>query len=176
MAVFDGLSFFPFQMPMLALRIDPENTTAFHAETEEKVLAAFKPSLVTKLDLKEFKVLCVIAARCHSKTSPESHSAWITNKFIQEFSGLRQSEVDEAVNGLAEDWKLIRFHKPTPKAVRRRYWLTTLDGEAFHGQPVHTHENKPANVKAGYKGTRKAKATVTEEDVPKGKWLVSSVK
>ena len=169
MAVFDGNSFFPVPMALLAERVDSDNTSvAFHSRSEKDVLAAFKLARpVSTLRVNEFKVYWVISARCHNRTKPDIHSAWITNAFIQEFSGLRQSEVDSAIDGLVE-LKLVRVHKPSPKAQKRRYWLTSLDGEPYSGQPVLTGDNKPQHVKERYKGPRKSKAEEVERGYKAG--------
>jgi DNA-binding MarR family transcriptional regulator len=151
-AIFDGAAFVPFSLAILAERIDPDSTaTTFHAHGEDEVKKTFKRALtITSLKRNEWRVYAVIASRAHSRTKPDAHSAWITNRFIQEYADLRQSEVDAAVKGLVE-LGLVEVGKTSERALKRRYWLTrqNRDGKAerYTGEAVSTHAEKPMSVK-----------------------------
>jgi hypothetical protein len=149
---------------------------AFQLASEEKLMKSPKGGLFQTLSQNEWRVLTVIAARCGNKET--GHSKYISNEFIRHFTKLRQDQFDIIRASLeSDDCKLFRSER-SENGRGRTYWMLDEDGQPYDGATVWDEHRRASQVTSSREAgqRRKAKPSDAEEDIPKGKWKVNSIR
>jgi hypothetical protein len=126
---------------------------AFQLAKEEKLMESSKGGLFLTLTQNEWRVYAVVAARCGVKE--QGHSKYISNKFMQHFTGLRRGQIDEARKGLeSDDCRLFKSER-ADNGYGRTYWLLDAEGKPYDGATVWDEYRRAAQTTSSRKASQR---------------------